>query len=259
VVPQAGAVLLLETVRKVRLDQVISAHLASWRKPRFVHDPGKVPMDLALLCPPFDDESDCAARKGITSIAAAPGAAPTTTVILRTDGARPRSSVSVSVSADTDRSSAAVSGNGGSFPHTAGVPPSAGVLPPPSLSALRGASVASPAETAACCAGGDPGSGIGAVEASTATAGSVTARRTSGLQVAPAPSCCMDEDKPRLLPRVLVTWRRIGRGPFFGAREVGERRPGRAPVGVIPAGVDNDVRRGVARPRPRSAAGAAPS
>lgn len=48
VVSQAGAVLLLETVRKIGLDQAISAQLASWRKPRTVHDPGKVLLDLAL-------------------------------------------------------------------------------------------------------------------------------------------------------------------------------------------------------------------
>ncbi len=47
-VSQAGAVLLLETVRKIGLDQAITAQLASWRKPRTVHDPGKVLLDLAL-------------------------------------------------------------------------------------------------------------------------------------------------------------------------------------------------------------------
>lgn len=48
VVSQAGAVLLLETVRKTGLDQAISAALAPWRKPRAVHDPGKTLLDLAL-------------------------------------------------------------------------------------------------------------------------------------------------------------------------------------------------------------------
>lgn len=47
-VPQAGAVLLLETVRKTGLDQAISAALGPWRKPRAVHDPGKIVVDLAL-------------------------------------------------------------------------------------------------------------------------------------------------------------------------------------------------------------------
>ncbi len=47
-VSQAGAVLLLETVRKIGLDQAISAQLASWREPQTVHDPGKVLLDLAL-------------------------------------------------------------------------------------------------------------------------------------------------------------------------------------------------------------------
>ncbi|MFE7278779.1 IS1380 family transposase, partial [Streptomyces sp. NPDC057623] len=48
VVSQAGAVLLLETVRKAGLDQAISAALAPWRKPRAVHDPGKILLDIAL-------------------------------------------------------------------------------------------------------------------------------------------------------------------------------------------------------------------
>ncbi|WP_438453266.1 IS1380 family transposase [Streptomyces asiaticus] len=48
VVSQAGSVLLVETVRKTGLDQAISAVLAPWRKPRAVHDPGKILVDLAL-------------------------------------------------------------------------------------------------------------------------------------------------------------------------------------------------------------------
>ncbi len=45
---QAGSVLLVETVRKTGLDQALSAALAPWRKPRAVHDPGKILLDLAL-------------------------------------------------------------------------------------------------------------------------------------------------------------------------------------------------------------------
>jgi hypothetical protein len=48
VVSQAGSVLLVETVRKAGLDQAISAALAPWRRPRTVHDPGKILLDLAL-------------------------------------------------------------------------------------------------------------------------------------------------------------------------------------------------------------------
>jgi hypothetical protein len=48
VVSQAGGVLLVETVRKTGLDTAISAALMPWRKPRAVHDPGKVLLDLAL-------------------------------------------------------------------------------------------------------------------------------------------------------------------------------------------------------------------
>ncbi|MFF5344079.1 IS1380 family transposase [Streptomyces althioticus] len=48
VVSQAGGVLLVETVRKAGLDRAISAALAPWRKPRAVHDPGKILLDVAL-------------------------------------------------------------------------------------------------------------------------------------------------------------------------------------------------------------------
>jgi hypothetical protein len=48
VVSQAGAVLVVETVRKSGLDTAISAALAPWRKPRTVHDPGKILLDVAL-------------------------------------------------------------------------------------------------------------------------------------------------------------------------------------------------------------------
>lgn len=48
VVSQAGGVLLVETIRKSGLDQAISAALAPWRRPREVHDPGKILLDVAL-------------------------------------------------------------------------------------------------------------------------------------------------------------------------------------------------------------------
>jgi hypothetical protein len=48
VVSQAGAVLLVETVRKPGLDDAMSAALTPWRKPRAVHDPGKILLDVAL-------------------------------------------------------------------------------------------------------------------------------------------------------------------------------------------------------------------
>lgn len=48
VVSQAGSVLLVETVRKSGLNDAMSAALAPWRKPRAVHDPGKVLLDVAL-------------------------------------------------------------------------------------------------------------------------------------------------------------------------------------------------------------------
>ncbi|MFI1967486.1 IS1380 family transposase [Streptomyces pathocidini] len=48
VVSQGGGVLLVETVRKAGLDAAISAALTPWRKPRAVHDPGKILLDVAL-------------------------------------------------------------------------------------------------------------------------------------------------------------------------------------------------------------------
>ncbi len=48
VVSQTGAVLLVETVRKTGLDAAISAALEPWRKPRAVHDLGKILLDVAL-------------------------------------------------------------------------------------------------------------------------------------------------------------------------------------------------------------------
>jgi hypothetical protein len=41
-------VLPVETVRKTGLDQAISAALGPWRRPRAVHDPGKVVLDVAF-------------------------------------------------------------------------------------------------------------------------------------------------------------------------------------------------------------------
>jgi len=48
VVSQAGGILLVETVRKTGLDQAISTALTPWRRPRAVHDPGKILLDVAL-------------------------------------------------------------------------------------------------------------------------------------------------------------------------------------------------------------------
>lgn len=47
-VSQAGAVLMVETVRKVGLDTAISAAPTPWRKPLTVHDPDAVLPDIAL-------------------------------------------------------------------------------------------------------------------------------------------------------------------------------------------------------------------
>ena len=47
-VSQAGALLLLETLRATGLSRGLSAGLARWRAPRAVHDPGKVLTDLVV-------------------------------------------------------------------------------------------------------------------------------------------------------------------------------------------------------------------
>ncbi|RPK71813.1 hypothetical protein EES45_33940 [Streptomyces sp. ADI97-07] len=47
-VSQAGAVLLVETARRAGLDQEMTAAMRVWRRPRAVHDPGKVLLDVAL-------------------------------------------------------------------------------------------------------------------------------------------------------------------------------------------------------------------
>ncbi len=62
VVSQAGAVLLIETVRKSGLDQAISRALTPWRRPRAVHDPGKILLDVALA---VALGGDCLADVGI--------------------------------------------------------------------------------------------------------------------------------------------------------------------------------------------------
>ncbi|MBZ6086556.1 IS1380 family transposase [Streptomyces olivaceus] len=62
VVSQAGSVLLVETVRKSGLDQAISGVLSPWGKPRAVHDPGKVLLDVALA---VASGGDCLADVGM--------------------------------------------------------------------------------------------------------------------------------------------------------------------------------------------------
>ena len=45
---QAGAVLLIETIRATGLDRALREALEPWRKPTAVHDPAKVVLDLAV-------------------------------------------------------------------------------------------------------------------------------------------------------------------------------------------------------------------
>lgn len=49
VVGQAGALLLLETLRVSGLDQGLSTGLGRWRPPHAIHDPGKIVADLAVM------------------------------------------------------------------------------------------------------------------------------------------------------------------------------------------------------------------
>jgi hypothetical protein len=48
VVSHAGGVLLVETARRLGLETGLRDAFARWRPARFVHDPGKVLLDLAL-------------------------------------------------------------------------------------------------------------------------------------------------------------------------------------------------------------------
>ena len=48
-VSHAGAVVLVETVRRVGLDRSLSQALSPWRKPLAVHDPAKIVCDLAVM------------------------------------------------------------------------------------------------------------------------------------------------------------------------------------------------------------------
>ncbi|WP_336885292.1 transposase, partial [Brevibacterium daeguense] len=48
IVSQAGAVVLLETIKAVGLDRALRDGLSPWRRPLAVHDPAKVVLDLAV-------------------------------------------------------------------------------------------------------------------------------------------------------------------------------------------------------------------
>src|SRR4051795_3731242 len=48
IISDSGGLLLLETVRATGLGRVLSAGLERWRKPRAIHDPGKIVTDLAV-------------------------------------------------------------------------------------------------------------------------------------------------------------------------------------------------------------------
>jgi hypothetical protein len=64
----SGAVLLAETAAVVGLDRNLSAALEPWRKPRAVHDPGKVVLDLGIM---LAAGGDCPAD--VAALRAGPG------------------------------------------------------------------------------------------------------------------------------------------------------------------------------------------
>ncbi|KQV20619.1 transposase [Kitasatospora sp. Root187] len=64
-VSQAGGVLLVETARRTGLVAVLSSALAPWRKPRAVHDPGKILLDVALA---VALGGDCLADVGVLRV-----------------------------------------------------------------------------------------------------------------------------------------------------------------------------------------------
>lgn len=67
-IAHAGEVLLKATLRKTGVDTAISAAPAPWRTSRAVHDPDKVPLDLALA---VATGGDC--RADVAVLRAEPG------------------------------------------------------------------------------------------------------------------------------------------------------------------------------------------
>ena len=69
VVSQAGAVLLVDTVRAAGLDRALSSALERWRRPSAVHDPAKMLCDLAVsLAVGGDCLADIAALRGAPAV-----------------------------------------------------------------------------------------------------------------------------------------------------------------------------------------------
>jgi hypothetical protein len=69
VVSQAGAVLLLDTIRAAGLDRALSRALERWRKPAAVHDPAKVLCDVAVsLAVGGDCLADVAVLRGAPEV-----------------------------------------------------------------------------------------------------------------------------------------------------------------------------------------------
>ena len=79
VVSQAGAVLLLDTIRAAGLDGALSRALDPWRRPTAVHDPAKVLLDVAVsLAVGGDCLADIAVLRAAPALGITPAPRPST-------------------------------------------------------------------------------------------------------------------------------------------------------------------------------------
>jgi hypothetical protein len=94
-VSQAGAVLLLETIRATGLDGELRAALARWRKPTAVHDPAKILLDLAVsLAVGGDCLADVAVVRGQPAVFGLVASDPTVSRLVDTLAADPERALS---------------------------------------------------------------------------------------------------------------------------------------------------------------------
>jgi hypothetical protein len=85
VVSQAGAVLLVDTVRAAGLDRALSRALEPWRKPTAVHDPAKILLDVAVsLALGGDCLADIAMLRGAPEVFGSVASDPTVSRLIST-------------------------------------------------------------------------------------------------------------------------------------------------------------------------------
>jgi hypothetical protein len=90
VVSQAGAVLLVDTIRAAGIDQSLSAALERWRRPTAVHDPAKILLDLAVaLSIGGDCLADIAAVRETPAVFGRVASDPTVSRLITTLAAEP--------------------------------------------------------------------------------------------------------------------------------------------------------------------------